>query len=211
MGIFELTSIVVLIMSVVLHELAHGYAANALGDPTARLAGRLTVNPVPHIDPVGSLLVPGILFITGAGFLFGWAKPVPYNPYNLNNQRWGEPFVAAAGPLTNLLLAFIFGMLVRFSAELGLSAAFIEIAHFVVLINVLLALFNSLPIPPLDGSKIIMPFLPLTLRYKYQSLAVAIDRMGIFAFFLIIFVFLSVLSAPFFAIVTWLTRLFLGF
>lgn len=211
MEFLGIATIVILIVSVVLHELAHGYAANALGDPTARLAGRLTLNPVSHIDLVGSILVPGILFITGAGFLFGWAKPVPYNPYNLSNQKWGEAFVAAAGPLTNLLLALIFGLLAQFSFQLGLSDSFVEIAQFVVLINVLLALFNAIPFPPLDGSKIILPFLPLTLRYKYQSFATAIERMGIVAFFLIIFIFLSVLAQPFFGLVYSITEFFLGF
>lgn len=211
MEILGIATIVILIVSVVLHELAHGYAANALGDPTARLAGRLTLNPVSHIDLVGSILVPAILFITSAGFLFGWAKPVPYNPYNLSNQKWGEAFVAAAGPLTNLLLALIFGILAQFSFQLGLSDSFVEIAQFVVLINVLLALFNAIPFPPLDGSKIIQPFLPLSLRYKYQSFAVAIERMGIVAFFIIIFLFLSLLSQPFFALVYSITEFFLGF
>jgi Zn-dependent protease len=155
---FEIITIVILILSIVLHEVAHGYAANWLGDPTARLAGRLTANPIPHIDPVGSVLIPGILFLTSAPFLFGWAKPVPYNPYNLNNQKWGESIVAAAGPLTNLLLAIIFATVIRFSEALGLSLAFAEMAGYIVFINILLALFNAIPFPPLDGSKIIVPF-----------------------------------------------------
>src|SRR3989344_8618602 len=109
----EIITLVILILSIVLHEVAHGYAANWLGDPTARLAGRLSANPLLHIDPIGSVLVPGILYFTGAQFLFGWAKPVPYNHYNLNNQKWGEAIVAAAGPLTNLLLAVIFAGVIR--------------------------------------------------------------------------------------------------
>src|SRR3989344_6869581 len=91
----------VLVISVIAHEVAHGYAASALGDPTARLAGRLSMNPLRHIDPIGSILIPGFLVLTHAGFLFGWAKPVPYNPYNLKNQRWGEAIVGAAGVATN--------------------------------------------------------------------------------------------------------------
>ncbi len=101
-------TIVVLIFSVILHEVAHGYAANALGDPTARLAGRLTLNPIPHIDIVGSVLIPAFLVFTHAGILFGWAKPVPYNPFNLKHRRWGETLVAFAGPGTNLFIAVVF-------------------------------------------------------------------------------------------------------
>ena len=98
-------SLVVLILSIIAHEVAHGYAADALGDPTARLAGRLTLNPLPHIDLMGSVIIPALLISTGSPILFGWAKPVPYNPYNLKNKRWGEALVAVAGSATNLLLA----------------------------------------------------------------------------------------------------------
>jgi len=95
--------IAILILSVVIHEVSHGYVAQMLGDPTARLAGRLTLNPIKHIDPLGSVVIPALLVITGANFLFGWAKPVPYNPYNLRYGRWGEALVAGAGPVTNIL------------------------------------------------------------------------------------------------------------
>ncbi|MEZ4200196.1 MAG: site-2 protease family protein [Candidatus Paceibacterota bacterium] len=98
-----------LIISIILHEMAHGYAAYWLGDPTAKLQGRLSPNPLVHIDPLGSLIVPGFLFFSGANILFGWAKPVPYNPYNLSDQRYGEAKVAAAGPLMNILIALILG------------------------------------------------------------------------------------------------------
>src|SRR3989344_2127263 len=108
-------SIIVLIFSVIIHEVAHGWAANSLGDPTAKLAGRLTLNPIRHIDPVGTILIPLLLKLSGSPFLFGWAKPVPYNPYNLRNQRWGEAFVAVAGVATNLFLAILFGLLARYS------------------------------------------------------------------------------------------------
>src|SRR3990167_9704963 len=105
-------SLVVLILSVIAHEVAHGYAADSLGDPTARLMGRLTLNPFPHIDPLGSVILPAVLVITGSPLLIGYAKPVPYNPYNLRN-RYGEALVAFAGPGTNILLAVIFGLLIR--------------------------------------------------------------------------------------------------
>src|SRR6187551_394274 len=107
-------TVIVLIISVILHEVAHGWAANALGDPTARLQGRLSLNPLRHIDPVGSILIPAVLVLTNSSFLFGWAKPVPYNPYNLKNQRWGEAIVGIAGVATNLLLAVLFAFIARY-------------------------------------------------------------------------------------------------
>lgn len=156
---FTVISIAILIMSVVIHELAHGFAANALGDPTARLSGRLTLNPAAHLDPVGSIIVP--LITSLFGFTFGWAKPVPYNPYNLKNKRSGEFLIAAAGPASNLLMALIFGTFIRF-ATIGAGAITpsIEIASYVVIINIVLAVFNLIPLPPLDGSKLLFALLP---------------------------------------------------
>ncbi len=116
-------SLLVLIFSVISHEVAHGYAASALGDPTARLAGRLTLNPLPHIDIMGSILIPAFLVLTHAGFMLGWAKPVPYNPYNLKNQRWGEAIVGIAGVATNLFLAVVFGLIARAAYMYGYAAA----------------------------------------------------------------------------------------
>ncbi|PIQ91375.1 MAG: site-2 protease family protein [Parcubacteria group bacterium CG11_big_fil_rev_8_21_14_0_20_39_22] len=158
-------AIIILIISVVIHEVSHGYAADAQGDPTARLAGRLTLNPVPHIDILGSIVIPGLLLLTGSGFVIGWAKPVPFNPYNLRNQRWGEALVAAAGPASNILLAVIFGLLIRFSDFLSLPESFVALSAYVVLINLVLAVFNLMPFPPLDGSKIFFSFLPARFQY----------------------------------------------
>src|SRR3989304_2297991 len=145
--------IAVLIMSVVIHEVSHGYAALYWGDQTARLAGRLTLNPLKHLDPIGSVIVPLILVITKAGIIFGWARPVPYNPNNLRNQKWGTLSVAAAGILANLLVAVVFSVLLRavyaFNFE---SPAFYSIATIIVLLNIVLAVFNLVPIPLLDGS-----------------------------------------------------------
>lgn len=211
MGIAEIVTIVVLILSIVLHEVAHGYAANWLGDPTARLAGRLTANPLPHIDPIGSVVVPAMLFLSGSGFLMGWAKPVPYNPYNLRNQRWGEAFVAFAGPGTNFLLAIIFAILVRLAIPLELSPSFVDLASYVVYINVLLGLFNLIPFPPLDGSKVIEAFLPLRLRMQYRELSMKIDRMGIIASIALIFVFMTILWKPFSVLIGTVTGFLLGF
>lgn len=172
-----------LILSVVLHEAAHGYAANALGDPTARLQGRLTLNPISHIDPLGSVILPGLLIITGSSILFGWAKPVPYNPYNLRGGRWGEALVAGAGPGVNFLLALIFGILIRFSGALGLSATFVGLAAFIVYLNILLAIFNLIPFPPLDGSKILKALLPYRTAHSFGRLEERLFMMGPFVAF----------------------------
>lgn len=156
-----------LMFSIIVHEVSHGFAAEMLGDPTARLQGRLTLNPIPHIDPIGSILVPAILLISQSGFLFGWAKPVPYNPYNLKNQKWGEAIVAASGPGINILLAVVFGLLIRFGAGM-LPASFIKLAGIVVFINIMLAFFNLIPIPPLDGSKLLKSILPFRAGLAFQ-------------------------------------------
>ncbi|MEK7514545.1 MAG: site-2 protease family protein [Patescibacteria group bacterium] len=150
----------ILIMSVVIHEISHGYAALLFGDRTAEYEGRLTLNPLKHLDPVGSVLVPIISYMT-AGMLFGWAKPGPYNPYNFTiaNRRLGEAIVAGAGPLANIVIALVFSLLIRVFGE-TLSYSFISIAGLLVYTNILLALFNLTPIPPLDGSKILFSFLP---------------------------------------------------
>lgn len=193
--------IAALILSIVLHEMAHGHAANALGDPTARLAGRLTPNPLAHLDPLGSIIIPGLLFFTGSGILFGWAKPVPYNPYNLRNQKWGEALVAAAGPAINLFLATVFAVLVRFADPLNLSASFVDLAVYIVTINIVLALFNLIPLPPLDGSKIIKALLPFRAAQGYQQFLYRIESLGLFATFAIVFIFINLFWAPFSAVV----------
>lgn len=156
---FTIVSIAILIMSVVVHELSHGYMADKLGDPTARLQGRLTLNPLKHLDPVGSFIVP--LITSMAGFTFGWAKPVPYNPFNLRDKRKGEFLIALAGPVSNIAIAIIFGTIIRFMA-IGLTemTPFIQVLSYIVIINIVLAVFNLIPIPPLDGSKLFFAFLP---------------------------------------------------
>lgn len=193
--------IIALIISIVLHEMAHGFAADWLGDPTARLQGRLSLNPLVHIDPIGSVLIPALLFITNAGILFGWAKPVPYNPYNLRSPKWGEAMVAAAGPATNILIALIFGVLIRLGDTLGLSSSFLDLASYIVYINILLAFFNMIPFPPLDGSKIIQPFLPLGAQMSYRNFLAQFERFGLLGTFLFIFIFIQILWKPFSALV----------
>jgi Zn-dependent protease len=182
--------VIILIMSVVIHEVSHGYAALALGDPTAKYAGRLTLNPISHLDPIGSFLVPLLGYLMG-GFIIGWAKPVPFNPYNLRNQKWGEAMVAIAGPLSNISLAAIFGLFIRFaSGHALLSQSFLNLAGYVVLINITLAIFNLVPIPPLDGSKILFAVLP----YKWQSVRQSFEKYGLILVLVFIFFFWPVVS-----------------
>ena len=181
-------SILILIMSVVVHEVSHGFVANYLGDPTARLQGRLTFNPLPHIDPIGSVLVPLLLFFTNADIMFGWAKPVPVNPYNLRG-KFGEAIVAGAGPLSNIGLALIFGLLIRLGAG-AMPGSFLQIAVAVVIINIILALFNLVPIPPLDGSKILFAFLP----YHLQNIRESLEKYGFFIVLIFIVFFWQYLT-----------------
>ena len=148
--------IIIFLYSVIAHEVAHGKMAEYLGDPTARLAGRLTLNPLAHIDPIGSVLLPLLLFSAGSPILFGWAKPVPYNPYNLGNYRYANALVAGAGVGTNLAIAIIFGIFIRLLVLPEVLASFFA---QIVLLNLVLGVFNLVPIPPLDGSKILFDFL----------------------------------------------------
>jgi len=157
--------VLVLIMSIVIHEVSHGWSAYFLGDPTAKLAGRLTLNPIPHTDPIGSVLLPFLLIITSSPILFGWAKPVPYNPYNLKGGRWGPALVALAGPASNIIIALIFSGLIRFSPLFSPGEPLGDLAFFIVIINIVLAVFNLFPIPPLDGSKVLFAVLPYRLKY----------------------------------------------
>lgn len=170
-------------MSVVIHEVSHGYAALALGDSTAKYQGRLTLNPFSHLDFIGSFLVPLIGYFAG-GFIIGWAKPVPFNPYNLRNQKWGEALVAVAGPLSNIILAVIFGIFIRFAyGQAFMTPAFLSLAGFVVFINITLAIFNLVPIPPLDGSKILFALLP----YKWQGVRESFEKHGLILVFIFVF------------------------
>ncbi len=176
--------IIILIMSIVLHETAHGYMAEYLGDPTARLQGRLTLNPIKHLDLFGSILLPGLLIIMGSPLLLGWAKPVPFNQYNFKRHRkWGSALVALAGPVSNILFALIFSGILRILALVGeLNPAFILIGVIIVLLNITLALFNLIPVPPLDGHHILFAFIPerfnnikqLIHRYQFVLLLVVV-------------------------------------
>lgn len=191
-------------MSVVIHEVSHGFMAYALGDSTAKYAGRLTLNPIPHIDPFGSIVLPLLMSFLPGGIVFGWAKPVPYNPYNLSNQRWGPGLVAAVGPLSNLFVALVFGIAIRFSALLpaGTASAFVEIATIIVVLNIVLAVFNLVPIPPLDGSKVLFAFLPYHLAYIEEFL----ERYGMILLLIFIFFFFDML----YPVITTLFNVFTG-
>lgn len=187
-GIFY---VIVLIMSVVIHEFAHGYTAYLLGDNTAKASGRLTLNPIKHLDIFGSIILPLMLLLTGSGFLIGWAKPVPYNPNNLRNVRKGTFLVSFAGIAANILIAVIFGLLIRFAPMLGISSytsnpltvpPFYKITTIIVLMNLILAIFNLIPIPPLDGSKILFSALP----YKYRYIETFLEKWGILMLLLFI-------------------------
>ncbi len=182
-------SIVILIFSIIIHEIAHGFMADKLGDPTARLQGRLTLNPIKHIDPVGSIFVP--LITSLSGFTFGWAKPVEYNPYNLKNKRQGEFLIALAGPMSNLLLAVIFGLIIRIaSAGATTTTPFIEICSYIVIINLVLAIFNLIPLPPLDGSKLLFAWLP----QQYGKLRMVLETYGMIFVLVVVFFLWPVIS-----------------
>ncbi len=207
-------SIPALMVAVILHEVAHGWVAYRWGDPTAKLAGRLTLNPIPHIDPIGTILLPAMFIILGSPIIFGWAKPVPINPMNFRNLRKGTFFTSIAGVVMNLSLAVIFGALYRiiynlsdvvdpFVAQSVMYPLLVFCAKS-VLINLILAIFNIIPIPPLDGSKALMSFL----SFKYWEI---FYRYEVYGFFVItILLFTGVLGRIIYPPLVFLYHLILG-
>jgi len=227
--------ILTLIYSVIIHEVSHGVMALWLGDMTAKYADRLNLNPLKHIDPFGSVILPILLFMS-TGFAFGWAKPVPYNPYNLRDQKWGPLWVALAGPGSNILLATIAAVIAkvlpltlmvkmdimeRFIGVVGgggnfvdrfallaesisgsLSGVFFGLLLLVIFWNVVLACFNLLPVPPLDGSKLLYALFPLRERTMFL-----LEQYGLFVLLLVIFFF----SAPISIFINFVLSLFLRF
>lgn len=227
--------ILTLIYSVIIHEVAHGVMALWLGDMTAKYADRLNLNPLKHIDPFGSVILPILLFVS-TGFAFGWAKPVPYNPYNLRDQKWGPTLVALAGPGTNLIIAFLAALIAkilpitllvkvdileRFIGVIGgggnfmdrfallasaisgsLSSVFFGLLLLIIFWNVVLACFNLLPVPPLDGSKLLYALVPLRERTVFF-----LEQYGLFVLLFVIFFF----STPISIFINFVLSLFLRF
>ena len=175
--------------------------ADFLGDPTARLQGRLTLNPIKHIDPIGSIIVPIITSI--AGFTFGWAKPVPFNPYNLRDMKKGELFIAAAGPFSNLAIALVFGLIMRYLIiSDNVIVPFMVIASQIVIVNIVLAVFNLIPMPPLDGSKIFFSMMP----NKYVHIRNMMENNGPVFALIAVFILWPILSP----VIPWVFQLFTG-
>lgn len=192
----ELIAVVIVILSIIFHEVAHGWVANWLGDPTAKYAGRLTLNPIPHIDMIGSIIVPGLALLSGSPFLLGWAKPVPINPYNLRYGKWGEALTAFAGPATNILIAIVVGLVIRFGGGALVTTEFLTFAFIVIMANISLAILNMLPIPPLDGSKVVAAFLSPALYMRYRELENMTYALGPFGLILVLIIIVNFLSAP---------------
>jgi len=193
-------AIVVLIFSIIIHEVSHGAFAYYLGDPTAKYAGRLTLNPIKHLDLFGSIILP--LFLALVGLIpVGWAKPVPINPNNFRDKKWGELKVSFAGPGSNLIVALFFGLAIRLLSFLDYLPLNLYFAFsYIILINIFLALFNLVPIPPLDGSHILfslLPYSPQVARAKFF--------LGRFGF--LILVFLIYFFPPFFRVLSYVVSL----
>ena len=183
MSEIEIVSFAILIFSIIIHEVAHGLTALWQGDHTAENAGRITLNPIPHIDLLGSIVIPGLLILTNAGIILGWAKPVPINPNNFKNQKWGEFWVSLAGPLSNFILAILF--LLPLTLLNPIPESWGQIFTYGVLINLILGIFNLFPIPPLDGSKILYSLLPYKISSKVKNFMEA-NQIIIFILFIII-------------------------
>lgn len=200
--LLALFTIVIFVFSAVIHEYMHGWAANEQGDPTARLMGRLTLNPLAHLDLWGSFLMPLVLFWgTNGSFIFGYAKPVPYNPFALRDKRFGPAKVAIAGPLANFAMAAAFGLLLRF---LPIDNEFLKSAFGIIVhVNLILGFLNMLPLPGLDGSKVLMPFLPI----NWQQLYIRLEAQSMLFVLLIILLF----SPYMFRAVDWLFWLITGY
>ncbi len=199
----------VLFLSVIIHEVAHGYAALMQGDPTAKLANRLTLNPIRHVDLFGTIIIPLICVISPGNFLFGWAKPVPYNPHNLRNQRWGEAFVAISGVLTNFLLAGVFAVVARYSYGNGLDT-FGDLSSIIILVNVSLGLLNLIPIPPLDGYTFLRSILPMRLALSFREFEDRLRQGGFLTLIVFFLVFSYFLAAPFGLLVSAVFRALVG-
>jgi len=179
-----LPQIVLLLFAITVHEYAHAYVADKRGDDTARLMGRLTLNPIAHIDMFGTVLLPMLLIITRSPILFGWAKPVPINPHRLSNMRKDVMLIGLAGPAANFLLAIISSFCLWLARSFGVSEVIMSLLVFFLQINILLAVFNLIPVPPLDGGNVITGLLPAKIAYQYEKLKP-------YGFFIILFLWWS--------------------
>ncbi len=207
MSIDIIFQIIILIFSVVIHEVSHGAMAYYLGDKTAKRAGRLTLNPFPHLDLMGSVILPAFLVISSSPILFGWAKPVPYNPYNLKKGgRWAEALVAFAGPASNFALALMFALAIRFGL---IPVEAYNIAFVAVYINILLGIFNLIPIPPLDGSKILPSLLPRSLSVKYTQITRIFNDKPFLGFGVVI-LFVLLLGSTFATLILSMVNILIG-
>lgn len=179
----SLLTFIIFICSIILHEIAHGLAAERLGDPTARFSGRLTLNPISHIDPLMSIVVPLFLVLTGSPIIFGAAKPVPIDPYNLKNVRKDMGLVGLAGPAANLLIAVFFAVLARIFLGFSSNQAVLQLFSTACLLNVFLACFNLIPIPPLDGGRVLVAILP----QQYAEALAGLESIGMFIIIFLLF------------------------
>lgn len=183
--------ILIILFSVVIHEVSHGVVANSLGDPTAKELGRLTLNPIKHLDLFGSIILPFLTVFLG-GFVFGYAKPVPYNPYLLRDRKYGPAKIAIAGPISNLVIAVIFSVFLKFLPS-GLEVSLLpQLFRQIIFLNLILAIFNLMPVPPLDGHWLLLTFLP-TRFYRFRALFI---QYGLFLFFIFL-IFIFPLILPF--------------
>ena len=192
-----LSFLIIISLVISVHEASHAYFANKLGDPTARLLGRMTLNPAAHIDPIGTVLVPLVLFVLG-GFIFGWAKPTPINPLNFVNPRRDGAIVAFAGPASNFTIAIFFSILFRIFP--------IQVLLILISINLILGIFNLLPIPPLDGYKVLLGILPKEAALRLSVL----ENYGPIILIVFLFLFIQFLAPVIFAILNTLLLLLTG-
>jgi len=203
--LFIILNVVILLLSIIIHEVSHGFAALKLGDPTAKMSGRLTLNPIPHIDIMGTIVLPLMLIVMRSPVLFGWAKPVPVNPLNFRNPKKGMMLTSLAGPLSNFALAIIFALFYRIFFLLGGKASiFVHGFEFGTAINVLLFCFNLVPIPPLDGSKVLMYFLPDNVARGFRK----VEPFGFIIIFALFFV--GILEGVLYPVMNFFLHFFLG-
>ncbi len=193
----------IVVIALTIHEFCHAWAGHMLGDVTAKSEGRLTLNPMAHIDPFSTLLLPAALIFLGSPVVFGAAKPVPFNPYAVRYGKWGAALIAVAGPTSNLLMATVVGLYLRFFEISGVTGRFL--LQF-VLINLAFFVFNMIPIPPLDGSRVLYAVLPSSL----QDVMDQIEKYGIIVIFTVLIVFYWLFSPFIIGCVTWLATLILG-